>query len=229
MFPALGFRWRQPKAVAGDHKVPLVIGIAGGTCAGKTRLAEGLMAEMAAGAGSAALLAMDSFYRQQPPDAIADGSADFDDPAALDLDAMAAALAALRAGQVAEIPVYDRAASRVAGSRTVSPHAVLLVEGLFVLEWPAIRGQCDLKVFITVEAPVQHQRRRARDLDGYHRSQARLARDLARAVEAEARHVRPSRDHADLVLSGTALLSDQIAACREALRQRGLWATVAPA
>jgi uridine kinase len=105
----------------------------------------------------------------------------------------------------------------------------LLVEGRCVLEWPAIRDQCDLRIFITVDAPVQHQRRRARDLDGYHRSEARLNSDLARAAAAEARHVRPSCGHADLVLSGTALLSDQVAACLEALRTKGLCATVAPA
>ena len=112
--------------------MPLVIGIAGGTCAGKSRLAEGLAAHYA----NAALLAMDSFYRQQPPEAIAAGIVDFDSPEALDLDAMAAALKSLRAGRAVEIPVYDRAASRAAGLRTVSPHAVLLVEGLFAMRTP---------------------------------------------------------------------------------------------
>ena len=52
--------------------MPLVIGIAGGTCAGKSRLAEGLAAHFA----NAALLAMDSFYRPQPPEAIAAGMLD---------------------------------------------------------------------------------------------------------------------------------------------------------
>ena len=214
MFPEHVLGWDQPKAVSGDLKsVPLVIGIAGGTCAGKSRLAEGLAAHFA----NAALLAMDSFYRPQPPEAIAAGIADFDSPEALDLDAMAAALRSLRAGRAVEIPVYDRAASRAAGRRTVSPHPVLLVEGLFVLAWPAIREQLDLKVFITVDGPVQRARRQARDLELYHRSQARLRDDLARAAAAQERDVLPSRAFADLMLSGTDPLDQQVAACLKAL------------
>ena len=116
-----------------------------------------------------------------------------------------------------EIPVYDRAASRAAGRRTVSPHPVLLVEGLFVLAWPAIREQLDLKVFITVDGPVQRARRQARDLELYHRSQARLRDDLARAAAAQERDVLPSRAFADLMLSGTDPLDQQVAACLKAL------------
>lgn len=193
--------------------MPLTIGIAGGTCAGKTRLAEALAAHF----GDALVLAMDSFYRQQPAAAIADGSADFDSPDAIDIDAMAAALAALRAGQQAGIPVYHRATSTVTGRQTATPHAVLLVEGLYVLAAPAIRSQLDLKIYIDIPQSDQTARRTLRDRDGYRRSEQRLRHDLARVAAAEVRHVLPSRAFADVILPGDGRLDDQLAACLAAL------------
>lgn len=193
--------------------VPRTIGIAGGTCAGKTRLAQALVVHY----GDAALLAMDSFYRQQPRARIAAGDADFDTPDALDLAAMAAALETLRSGQPCEIPLYDRATSSVTGRQTVTPAAVLVVEGLYVLDFAAIREQLDLAVFIELDADTQQSRRRVRDRLEYGRSEERLTHDMARAQADAARHVTPSRAFAALVLSGTARLEDQIAACLAAV------------
>ena len=198
------------------QQVPLTIGIAGGTCAGKSRLAGALCAHY----GDALLLAMDSFYREQPRALIAAGQADFDTPDALDLAAMADALAMLRAGLPAEIPLYDRAGSSVMGRQTVSPRGVLVVEGLYVLDFPPIREQLDLAVFIAVEPDVQRTRRQVRDTIEYGRPEERLLHDLARAHADQARHVAPSRAFAQLVLSGTAGLEEQMAACLGELKDR---------
>lgn len=84
---------------------------------------------------------------------------------------------------------------------------VLIVEGLMALHVPLIREQLDLKLFIELDADVRALRRLLRDMSGargntdpqfiatYYRECARIGHN---------QYVEPSRVHADLILRGDA-------------------------
>ncbi len=194
----------------------LTIGIAGGTCAGKSALAYALAAHF----GDGLVLVMDDFYRQQPAAAIAAGTADFDRPEAIDFEALVAAMDQLGRGRPAEIPVYHRPTSTVTGSRLVAPAPVLIVEGLYVLNDERIRNLLALSVFIEIDAERQLSRRLERDVAGYGRDEDRVRRNHAiRIVPSEARYLAPARVFADVILPPSQSVQARLDICLAALHK----------
>jgi uridine kinase len=72
------------------------IGIAGGTCSGKTTLATALCARL--GSETSVVLSMDHFYREQSEKVLASGIVNFEHPGALDLESLVAAFESLCSG-----------------------------------------------------------------------------------------------------------------------------------
>jgi uridine kinase len=92
-------------------------------------------------------------------------------------------------------------------SHTTAPDApdVLFVEGLMLLQNPSVREILDLRIFVELEADVRALRRLLRDMAGgrastdpqfiatYYLESARVGHEL---------YVEPSRVHADLIVRG---------------------------
>ncbi|MDE2291366.1 MAG: zeta toxin family protein, partial [Elusimicrobia bacterium] len=126
---------------------PLVVGVAGGSGSGKSRLAAYLKDGLR---GRAAVVCQDWYYRDHHGAA---GSArealNFDHPRALETPLCVRQLDRLLAGEPVSAPVYDYAThTRIAETREVQPEPVIIVEGLFVLHEPAVRRRLDLSVYI---------------------------------------------------------------------------------
>jgi uridine kinase len=87
---------------------PFLIGVAGGTCSGKTTVSERL-AELA-GDTHLALIKLDSYYVDRADQAIEQrAAANYDHPDAFDWQLLNDHLAALAAGASVPVPVYDYA------------------------------------------------------------------------------------------------------------------------
>ena len=85
---------------------PYLIGVAGGSCSGKTTVAERL-AEMA-GDQRVSLIKLDSYYRTFPELPLAERAAcDYDHPSAFDWELLAAHVDLLATGRAVPVPVYD--------------------------------------------------------------------------------------------------------------------------
>lgn len=188
-----------------------VVGIAGGSGAGKTRLAEAVRERF--GRDRAAVLRVDDYYRADGPPAGAALPGWFDTPAAFDDGLLGEHLQGLRSGSAIEAPRYDFSVhARAAGGRRIDPKPLLLVEGLFALYWEPVVRLIDLKVFVDVAADIRFRRRLARDLRERHRSRAEVRLQWRRGVSVhEGSHVLPARDVADLILDGTAPVDRQVA------------------
>jgi uridine kinase len=196
----------------------LTIGIAGGTCSGKSTLAQRLVAHV--GAGDCVCVGLDEFYRQQPDEALADGTANFDVPEAFDFEQFVVAIAGLRQGRDVVIPKYDRSVSRIAGVTTLTARPVLIVEGLFVLRDPRVLDMIDLGVFIEVDPAVQRERRMARDIGAYGRSVEISHHRYEHHVNpAFVKFVAPTKANAHLVLSGTEDIEASLERCVTHLEQ----------
>ena len=171
---------------------PVLVGIVGGSGSGKTTLASGLAA-LTVEYGSR-LISQDSYYRGLPPGVSAE-SYNFDDPAALDLDLLAAHLRELRSGKAIQAPDYDFSTHQRAGRGVcVEPARLLIVEGLFLFMTEALRDSFDLRFFLDVPEAERLRRRVARDTQQRGRTAADVIRQFEQQVEPMyRRYVWPTR------------------------------------
>jgi uridine kinase len=148
---------------AGEQK-RLVIGVAGGTGAGKTTVTRAIAA--AVGRERVAELAEDAYYREYRHLAEAERTAiNWDHPDAIEVDLLLDHIHKLRAGQAVERPIYDFAAyARAAQTVPIGPKPVLIVEGILIFVDPRLRALFDVKVFVDTDADLRFIRRLRRDV-----------------------------------------------------------------
>jgi uridine kinase len=188
---------------------PFVVGIAGGSASGKTTLARAVCEALD---GQALPLLLDRYYRSLPPgrDPL---DHNFDHPDALDLPRMVRDLQSLRAGQRTCVPSYDFT-GHVRGTQEdcFDPRPVVLVEGILVLCSASLRSLMDARVYVEADASTRLARRIARDVVSRGRTPEDVRAQVARTVEPMHRaYVEPSRAFAQLVVDGTAPVSELVA------------------
>ena len=187
------------------HPVPLqrpfLIGVAGGTCSGKTTISEKL-AELA-GDENVSLIKLDSYYVARTHQALEERAlSNYDHPDAFDWALLNDHLAALSAGATVPVPVYDYALhTRSADVRMVRPSRIVVVEGILVLYDPPLRDRFDLKVFVDTDADIRLIRRLARDVAERGRTpESIVAQYLATVRPSHEQFIEPSKRHADVIL-----------------------------
>jgi len=186
-----------------------LIGIAGPSGAGKTYLATHLAAAL-----QAEVLALDRYYRDLShlsPDQRA--LANFDAPDALEHELLIEQVARLRRRETVNLPVYDFSThTRTRRTETLQPSAVLIVEGLFTLHWPALRDLLGTKVYVDMNDEVCLTRRKARDVRERGRTPQSVVEQYRTTVAPMAhRYVRPTIAHADVVVGGGDHIADGVA------------------
>lgn len=186
-----------------------VIGIAGGSCSGKTTLARKLHQEL--GPDTCHILYQDSFYIDQSSQFDRDGgSVNFDHPEALDFTLMAQVLGRLKSGESVEIPIYDFTThQRKPESEFLAPKPVILVDGTLILSQDQLRPLFDHSCFIECDAKTRLERRLARDVKERGREPDGVLEQFTRQVEPmHQAFVEPSRDHADVVFNQELIQSE---------------------
>lgn len=194
---------------------PFVIGIGGGTGSGKSTLARQLAASEGwrtaspaldgHAAGRTLIIEHDAYYRDLSHLSLdARSRINFDDPDALETSLLAEHLAALRAGQSIDGPVYDFSThTRLRETRRLDPADLVVVEGILVLADDRLRALFDLKVFVDADADVRILRRLTRDVRERGRTVESVGEQYFRTVRPmHVTHVEPSKRWADLVVSG---------------------------
>lgn len=179
-----------------------LIGIAGGSCSGKTTLAKRLHKEL--GEEQCHIVFQDSFYIDQSQQFDYDGgSVNFDHPGALDFSLMAQVLEKLKGGESVEIPIYDFTThKRKSEVEFLAPRPVILVDGTLILAQDLLRPQFDHSCFIECDHATRLQRRLDRDVRERGRSQAGVLEQFAAQVEPmHQAFVEPSKAYADSVFS----------------------------
>jgi len=183
-----------------DATKPFVIGVAGGTCSGKTTVAERLVDIV--GSEHLALIRQDAYYvdrTHQPFDERA--RANYDHPDAFDWELMNEHLSRLLSGETVPVPVYDYADhNRSREVQMVAPARIVVFEGILALYEPGLRDLFDLKVFVDTDADVRLIRRLQRDVRDRGRTpDSIMAQYMTTVRPSHMQFIEPSKRHADVI------------------------------
>ena len=181
--------------------IPLVLGVAGGSCSGKTSLTRALVGAL--GNTRVGVIQYDSYYRGVEDGGVAPPvEANFDHPDALETELLVNNLGELRLGRTVEEPVYDFAVHRrCSKSRRLEPKEILIVEGILVLADKELRAQLDLKIFVDSEPEERLVRRIRRDTQERGRTEESIVDQYNRSVKPmHFAFVEPSKCWADILI-----------------------------
>lgn len=181
-------------------QLPHIVGISGGSCAGKTWLADRLTSALG---HRAARLSQDDFYLDRshlPPGRRA--RLNFDHPRTIDWSRLQLVLSAFSRGRAAAVPRYDFAThGRLQEEQQLVPAPILIVEGLWLFRKPQLRQLFDFKIFIRSSRELCTARRLKRDTAERGRTQAQVMEQLERyTLPMSERFVAPQEKWADTVL-----------------------------
>ena len=179
---------------------PFLIGVAGGTCSGKTTLSEKLA--VLAGDEHLALIKLDSYYVASHDTPLVDrAKMNYDHPDAFDWQLLNDHLAALSAGATVPVPVYDFTIhDRSNDVRMVKPASIVVVEGILVLWEAQLRERFDLKVYVDADADLRLIRRLRRDVAERGRTIENIIEQYLDTVRPSHEQViEPSKRHADVI------------------------------
>jgi len=182
-------------------KIPIIVGIAGGTGSGKTTVAKAIYDRV--GADRIEWIAHDSYYRNF--ESLSDDERhhiNFDHPDSLETELLCRHLDVLSKGGAVEVPIYDFAAyARKPATQRVEPRKVVIVEGILVLAEPELRKRIDIKLYVDTPADIRFVRRLMRDISARGRSVESVIEQYVTTVRPmHEEFVETSKRYADLII-----------------------------
>ncbi len=187
-----------------------IIGIAGGSCSGKTRLLKRLSTRL--GPSLCTVMLQDDYYFSKPQAQKDNLQFNFDHPDAIDFERLGSDLLALKRGESVSSPRYDfvRHIRMQDEVKHVEPRPIVLVDGILILCSAHIRDAIDHAVFIRCDTQTRLQRRISRDVAERGRERSNVIAQFETQVEPMHRaFVSPSAQYADRVFEQDAMHDDE--------------------
>lgn len=191
---------------------PLILGIAGGSGAGKTTVVSEIVNRM--DADDISIIQHDSYYLDRSHMTAEERrNVNYDHPDSLDTQLLTRHLAALRDGQAVEAPIYDFTThTRTSRTVLVEPRSVIIVEGILILVDEVLRRSLDMKVFVDTDPDLRLMRRMTRDVAERGRSLLSVVEQYVNTVRPmHLEFVEPSKRYADTIISGCGPVDDAVA------------------
>jgi uridine kinase len=182
---------------------PIIVGIAGGTGAGKTVLSKGIIDKL--GSSKVSYIHQDSYYRDRsyllPEDR---ERINYDHPDAIEMQLLIYHLQRLQDGYSIEKPIYDFIShTRKQKTEDIPPKEVILIEGIFVLVDKRLRELIDIKVYVDTDADIRFIRRLQRDIKERGRNIDSVVKQYLGTVRImHMEFIEPTKKYADIILSG---------------------------
>ncbi len=179
----------------------ILIGIAGGTGAGKTLVAQSIAQDL--GTDTVLTMEQDFYYKDLQYIPLGEReNRNFDHPDAFDRDLLRAQIESLLKGQAIDMPVYDmRTHTRLKEPIRVTSRRIIILEGLLLLEDPALRQMMDIKIYVDADPDIRFIRRLKRDLTERGRTVDQVIRQYEMTVRPmHLQFVEPSKRYADLII-----------------------------
>ncbi len=184
------------------NQKPIVIGIAGGTCSGKTSIAS-ILIDSFKDTKSINIIREDDYYKDQSHLPMEErAKTNYDHPLAFDFDLMYDHIRRLIAGETIEKPTYDYTVhNRSTVTEIVHPSDVIIIEGLFALYTKEIRDLEDIKIFVDTPADIRFIRRLHRDVKERARTIESITQQYLTTVKPmHDQFLEPTKQYADIII-----------------------------
>ncbi len=182
-------------------KKGILIGISGASGSGKTLIARTIMDQMVS--SSVTMIQEDSYYKDLSHIPYDERTGrNFDHPDAFDHDLLFSQMHDLLHGKSISHPVYDyKTHSRSSEIQTVEPQAIIVLEGILILNDPRLRELMDIKIFVDTAPDICFIRRLKRDIAERGRSVDSVINQYMETVRPMYfQFIEPSKRHADLII-----------------------------
>ncbi len=179
----------------------IIVGIAGGSGAGKTTVARTIAERFSK--ENVNYLSQDWYYKDLsdiPQEELE--KKNLDHPGAFDNELLLTHLKSLKEGQCIEVPSYDfNTHARIEKTMNMQPRAVLILEGILILAIEKVRSIIDLKIFVDADPDIRLIRRLERDIKERGSSfDETIERYLSTVKPMHEAFVEPSKMYADIIV-----------------------------
>ena len=177
-----------------------IVAITGGSGSGKSTVLNGLKEHFG---DRLSMLSLDDYYRPKEVLPVDDnGETNFDVPEAIDHPKLHADIQRLSKGEQVSFETYTYNKSLMQSEvAVIEPREWLVVEGLFVLCYPAVAELADVKAYIHASPNVRLERRKHRDMTvrGYTPDEVEYQwHNHVRPADVE--HIEPCQATCDVVI-----------------------------
>jgi len=182
-------------------KRPVVIGIAGGSCSGKTSVTRAIYDVFRD--HSVVVIEQDFYYKDQSHLTFEERlGTNYDHPLAFDNDLLIEHIKKLLVRQPIEKPVYDYVQhTRAKEIIHVEPVDVIILEGILVLEDADLRDLMDIKLFVDTDSDLRIIRRIMRDIKERGRTTDSVIEQYLSAVRPMHNlFIEPTKRYADIII-----------------------------
>ncbi|MGM9951133.1 MAG: uridine kinase [Lysinibacillus sp.] len=183
------------------NKRPVVIGITGGSCSGKTSVTRAIYEVFRE--HSVVVIEQDYYYKDQSHMTFEERlETNYDHPLAFDTDLLIEHVNKLLNRQPIDKPVYDYVQHTRANEVIhVEPKDVIIVEGILVLEDERLRELMDIKLFVDTDPDLRIIRRIQRDIQERGRTADSVIEQYLTAVRPmHNMFIEPTKRYADVII-----------------------------
>ena len=182
-------------------KRPVVIGIAGGSCSGKTSVTRAIYDVFRE--HSVVVIEQDYYYKDQSHMTFEERlTTNYDHPLAFDNDLLIEHIHELLDYKAINKPVYDYVNhTRSEEVVHVEPQDVIIIEGILVLEDDRLRDLMDIKLFVDTDPDLRIIRRIQRDIKERGRTADSVIDQYLSAVRPmHNMFIEPTKRYADVII-----------------------------
>lgn len=187
--------------MANRENKPVIIGVTGGSGSGKTTVSRAIFEQLHG--HSLLMLQEDSYYNDQSDMPFEERiKANYDHPNAFDTELLVKQLKDLLDWKTIEKPIYDYTEhTRSSEVEKVEPKEVIILEGILVLNDPALRDLMDIKIFVDTDDDIRIIRRIQRDIEERGRSLQSVIDQYKSTVKPMYHQfIEPTKRYADIIV-----------------------------
>ena len=180
---------------------PVIIGVTGGSGSGKTTVSRAIFEQLHG--HSLLMLQEDSYYNDQSDMPFEERiKTNYDHPNAFDTELLVKQLKDLLDWKTIEKPIYDYTEhTRSSEVEKVEPKEVIILEGILVLNDPALRDLMDIKIFVDTDDDIRIIRRSQRDIEERGRSLQSVIDQYKSTVKPMYHQfIEPTKRYADIIV-----------------------------
>jgi uridine kinase len=183
------------------NKNAIIIGISGPSASGKSLLSNTIVNEL--GSEQVVVISEDAYYKDHGDLPFSEREKiNYDHPDSFDHALLYEHLNLLRQGKSIETPIYSHSQhQRMPETRTVGPHAIIVLEGILIFTDEALRDIMNTRIFMSTPLDICFIRRLQRDVVERHRSVESVIRQYETTVRPMYfQFIEPSSRHADIIV-----------------------------